>query len=103
MNTDIISAITKRLVLRFVYNGEERIVEPQTYGISRAGREVLRARQVGGGSRSRQSRIAKLFDLEKISALKKTGDRFAEALPEHNPDDSAMVRIFASLPLPKRK
>jgi hypothetical protein len=44
-----------------------------------------------------------LFDVEKISALKKTGDQFVEALPEHNPNDSAMVKIFASLPLPKRK
>ena len=103
MNREIVSAINERLVLRFVYHGEERVVEPQTYGVSIAGREVLRARQIGGGSRSGQSRIAKLFDLEKISALKKTGDRFAEALPEQNPNDSAMVRIFASLPLLKRK
>lgn len=103
MNKDIVSAIKKRLVLRFVYHGEERVVEPQTYGISKTGREVLRARQIGGGSRSGQSRIANLFDVEKISALKETGDQFAEALAEHNPNDSAMVKIFASLPRPKRK
>jgi hypothetical protein len=94
----IISAIKNKEVLSFSYNGVERIVEPQTYGISIAGHEVLRARQVGGGSRSGQSRIAKLFDLEKISGLEKTGEQFSEALSEHNPNDSAMVEVFASLP-----
>jgi hypothetical protein len=59
---------------------------------------VLRARQIGGGSRSGQSQIAKLFDLKKISALRKTGVHFERALPEHNPNDSAMAEIFASLP-----
>jgi hypothetical protein len=42
--------------------------------------------------------MAKLFDLSKIKGLEKTTQRFAEALPEHNPDDSAMVEIFATLP-----
>ena len=56
----ILSAIKSKQVLRFKYNGKERIVEPQTYGISIAGREVLRARQVGGESGSGQLRMAKL-------------------------------------------
>src|SRR5688572_19425855 len=85
MNHKIVSAIKKKVVLQFVYNGEVRVVEPQTYGISVTGREVLRARQIAGGSKSGQSRIAKLFEVEKISALKATGERFSEALPEHNP------------------
>jgi len=76
----ILSAIKNKQVLRFNYNGKERIVEPQTYGISIAGREVLRARQVGGESGSGQLRMAKLFDLEKISNLRKAGTAFAGAL-----------------------
>src|SRR5215472_1111295 len=87
----ILSAIKNKNILRFNYNGKERIVEPQTYGISIAGREVLRARQVGGSSTSGQVPIAKLFDLQKISNLRKDGSVFAEALPAHNPKDSAMV------------
>jgi predicted DNA-binding transcriptional regulator YafY len=39
----IISAIRRKLVLQFNYNGKLRTVEPQTYGLSTAGREVLRA------------------------------------------------------------
>jgi hypothetical protein len=103
MNKQLIAAIQEKLVLRFVYNGAERIVEPQTYGVSTAGKEVLRARQTGGESRSGQSRIAKLFEVEKISSLKKTGERFAQALPRHNPDDSAMVKVIATLPKSESK
>lgn len=97
----IISAIRDKALLKFIYNGELRVVEPQTYGLSNTGKEVLRAYQVSGGSRAGRSRMAKLFDLSKIKELEKTTRRFAEALPEHNPDDSAMVEIFATLPAPK--
>jgi hypothetical protein len=98
----ILSAIKNKEVLRFKYNGRERIVEPQTYGISIAGREVLRAYQIGGGSRSGQLRLAKLFELQKISNLRKAGTVFEKALPAHNPRDSAMVEVFATLAKPKK-
>jgi len=39
--------------------------------------------------------------LKKISGLRESGQTFQEALPAHNPDDSAMVEIFATLPAPK--
>jgi hypothetical protein len=99
-DSTIMSAIENKEVLRFVYSGKPRIVEPQTYGVSIAGREVLRGHQVGGGSASGRSRIAKLFDLAQMSDLGKTGARFSGALPEHNPRDSAMVEVFATLPKP---
>jgi hypothetical protein len=35
--------------------------------------------------------------------LKVTRETFLEALPEHNPNDSAMKIIFATLPLPSSK
>src|SRR4051794_33518452 len=60
-------AIETKSVLRFVYDGKERIVEPQTHGLSVKGKEVLRARQIGGDSRSGQAPVAKLFDVEKMS------------------------------------
>ena len=44
--------------------------------------------------------MAKLFDLNKISGLRKSGESFKQALPAHNPYDSAMVEIFATLPAP---
>ena len=98
----IISAIRNRNVLEFLYNGKMRTVEPQTYGLSTTGREVLRAyERTATTSGSKRSGTAKLFDLEKISNLRKAGTVFAAALSAHNPNDSAMVEVFATFPKPK--
>jgi predicted DNA-binding transcriptional regulator YafY len=97
----IISAIRRKSVLKFSYNGKLRTVEPQTYGLSTTGREVLRAYERPATNGAKRSGMAKLFDLKKISGLRESGQTFQEALPAHNPDDSAMVEIFATLPAPK--
>lgn len=91
-------AIENQCVLRFLYNGQARVVEPRTYGISTSGNEVLRGYQREGGSVSRTAARLKLFELAKISKLEMTGDRFASARPEHNPNDSAMIEVFATSP-----
>lgn len=96
----IISAIRRKSVLQFNYNGKMRIVEPQTYGLSTTGREVLRAWERPGSNGFKGSGMAKLFDLEKISGLRETGQTFPGALPAHNPDDAAMKEVFATLSKP---
>jgi hypothetical protein len=98
----LIAAINNREVLGFSYQGYLRLVAPQTYGMSHTGKYVLRAHQTRGESRSGQSKIAKLFDLAKISKLQKSGEHFKEALRSHNPQDSAMKVIFATLPKPSK-
>lgn len=97
----IISAIRRKSVLKFSYNGKLRTVEPRTYGLSTKGHEVLRAYERPASKSSKRSGMAKLFDLGKISGLRETGQTFQEALSAHNPNDSAMVEIFATLPAPK--
>jgi hypothetical protein len=99
----LIAAINGRGVLKFPYEGYARIVEPQTYGMTYTGRYVLRAYQASGESRSGVSKIAKLFDVAKISKLQPSGEHFKEALPSHNPQDSAMKVIFATLPKPSKR
>jgi hypothetical protein len=42
----------------------------------------------------------KLFALEKMERLHRTNTSFPQAQPGHNPHDSAMSPIIASLPLP---
>jgi hypothetical protein len=64
------SAIQKREVLRFFYEGFERIVEPQTYGMSFTDRYVLRALQTGGASESGQTRIANFRCRQNFEARK---------------------------------
>jgi hypothetical protein len=98
----IISAIRHKWVLQFSYNGKLRTVEPQTYGLSSTGRELLRAYERPAGGVARRSGMAKLFDLKSMSGIQKSGEIFAEALPAHNPQDSAMVAVFATLPKPKK-
>jgi hypothetical protein len=96
----IISAIRDLIVLEFVYNGQPRIVEPQTYGISTAGHPILRAYQRGA---SGQARGLRLFDLGKVSCLRKATERFSKARPGHNPNDSAMKEVIATLSFPERR
>lgn len=102
-DTRIIAAIRERRCLRFVYHGKERLVEPQTYGLSTTGKEVLRALQKSGGSASAPSRMAKLFMVEKIAELELIDQTFSQALTTHNPADSAMTKVFATLPKPGQK
>lgn len=78
-NPTLVSAIRDRAVLEFVYNGKSRVVEPQTYGVSHTGKEVLRAAETTGAGRRRNSAIAKLFEVAKIAGLKKT----ARTSPKH--------------------
>ena len=100
-NLLIISAIQRKSVLQFSYNGKLRTVEPQTYGISTTGREVLRGYERPVTKGAKRSAMAKLFDVEKMSGLRESGLSFRQALPAHNPEDSAMVEVFATLPAPK--
>jgi predicted DNA-binding transcriptional regulator YafY len=96
----IIDAIRNRKVVEFSYNGQPRIVEPQTYGVSTNGHPTLRGYQRAGGSVSGYTRGLRLFELAKILELRQTGERFAQARPEHNPNDSAMSKVIISLPVP---
>jgi len=96
----IIYAIRNRKLLEFSYNSRTRIVEPQSYGLSKKTNQLLmRGYQRAGGSVSGYTRGLRLFDVAKISSLRQTGERFAKAQPAHNPNDSAMSKVILSLPL----
>jgi hypothetical protein len=60
----IVQAIHERRRLRLRYNGTVRIVEPQCHGLGTRGTELLRVRQVSGGSYPEA-----LFDVAKIADL----------------------------------
>jgi YD repeat-containing protein len=91
------SAIEKHEVLRFTYDGHERLVEPQTFGMDWDDQDVLRAYQISGGCKSGQPVGLKLFAVAEIAGLRKTGQTFKGPRPEHNPNDSAMRTIYATL------
>ena len=102
MNTIICDAIEKKTVLSFRYKGSLRLVEPQCYGISSAGNEVLRAVQVNEGVHRAVDTIGKLFDVSKMLALNETGKHFTDPAPNHNPADKAMRVVYCCLPKKSR-
>jgi hypothetical protein len=98
-NPVLMSALKERRVLTFTYKGQPRVVEPQAYGLSVAGNQVLRAFQREGGSNSKSKENRKLFEVAAIQNLRKSNERFSGARPGHNPNDNAMVEVFAALPV----
>jgi len=95
----IIDALRNRKVLAFSYDGQPRIVEPQSYGLRKAAeRPVMRGFQRAGGSTTGYIRGIRLFELVKMSQLRQTGERFVKPQPEHDPNDSAISKVIISLP-----
>ena len=88
----ITHAIERRHRLRIVYNGEERIAEPQCLGESNPGRVVLRAYQIRGGSRPEA-----LLDVAKMTELEPLDEPFDKPGPHYKRNDSAMRRIISQL------
>ena len=92
VNQVLAGAIEQKRRLKFQYNGQARLVEPQCYGIGTRGTELLRAHQLRGG-REREP----LFDVSKISHLQVLDEEFHRPGPNYKKDDSAMKTIFAQL------
>jgi len=88
----IVQAIHERRRLRLRYNGTVRIVEPQCHGLGTRGTELLRVRQVSGGSYPEA-----LLDVAKIADLVVLDERFERPGPHYRKNDSAMKTIFAQL------
>ena len=92
MDQVLVRAIEQKRRLRFLYNGRERLVEPQCYGIGTRGTELLRAHQLQGGQEREP-----LFDISKIAGLKVLEEMFDRPGPHYKRNDSAMKTIFAQL------
>jgi len=91
---DVQRAIKGRKVVGFFYYGSYRIVEPFCLGVSQTGKVVLRAYQTGGGRERGSSRGWRLFDLEKVSGFRTTGQKFESVRPDYNPADRQMKEIY---------
>jgi hypothetical protein len=93
MNTTICHALEKRQRLQFIYNGKTRVVEPQCYGVSARGTELLRGYEVRGGVEMTN----KLYDLSKATSLTLLNEYFTLPGPNYQKNDSAMKTIFCEL------
>ncbi|MFC4309374.1 hypothetical protein ACFPN2_09805 [Steroidobacter flavus] len=87
----IVDAIKRRVLLRFRYNGRVRTVQPYCVGVSTAGRDVLRAIEVGG------ARFGKLWTLSEMSDVQVLEQTFTPDDPNYNPDDKGMTKIYCRI------
>lgn len=94
MNDVLILAIKSKLVIRFYYKNQLRVVEPFCYGVSTKGNDVLRGYQIGGYSESGPSPGWRLFRVEDMIAITITKESFDPDRREYNPADPAMARIY---------
>lgn len=92
MNELIVEAIKNKQRLRFLYHDRERIAEPQCYGISTKGKEILRVYQISGGAQREP-----LFEVGKMESLTLLNEYFTDTGPNYKRNDSAMKEIFAEL------
>lgn len=92
MNDTIHCAITNKQRMRFIYHDRLRITEPQCYGVSSTGKEVVRVYQISGGAQREP-----LFEVAKMENLSLINEYFTEPGPNYKRDDSAMKEIFCQL------
>lgn len=95
MNSKIIEAIEKQLLIEFQYEGESRTVEPHCYGLTTKGNEAIRAYQVDGYSSSggypwRMYTLSKVDDLEVL-------DETFEVRDDYKKGDKGMSKIYKEI------
>src|SRR5687767_13010209 len=97
MNSIICTAISKRMLLEFEYEGFRRVVAPYCHGVSTRDADVLRGVQVAGASRSGGLGFGKLWITAKMVSLRMSAKAFTPDDPHYNPDDSGMKHIHCRI------
>src|SRR4051812_7359335 len=97
MNVVICDAIRARRLLRFFYEGYERIVEPHVYGETSAGNEVLRGWLVRGWSKSDPEPGWRMFRLDGMQDVAAMAEAFEAARGGYNPEDTQIARVYCRL------
>ncbi|MDP9355596.1 MAG: hypothetical protein M3R02_10020 [Chloroflexota bacterium] len=69
------------------------LAELHCHGQNKNGKETLRADQFGGYSKSGNPKGRRLYDVEKIVGLRRTGATFASDRPSYDTNDSAMSYV----------
>ena len=97
MNVAICDAIRTRRLLRFVYDGYERVVEPHIYGINSANHEMLSCWLVGGWSRSEPEPGWRNYLVRDMADVHVLAESFDGPRPGYNPDDDAFRQRFCRI------
>jgi hypothetical protein len=97
MNVTICDAIRARRLLRFVYEGYERVVEPHYYGVNTAGHESVSGWLVGGWSASETEPGWRMFLVEGMRDVAASAEAFDGPREGYNADDPHYVRVYCQL------
>jgi len=89
----ICDAIRLKHVVRLVYHGGAREVEPYIYGRSATGDELLRAYQLQGVSRSGATAGWKMFRVADISSVSVTFEPFTAPRAGYDPVDTVIAFV----------
>jgi hypothetical protein len=89
----ICDAIRLRHVVRFLYHGGVREVEPHVYGRDAGGSELLRAYQLRGPSSSGQTGGWKMFHVEDMTDLAVTFESFTAPRAGYDPVDKIITFV----------
>jgi hypothetical protein len=97
MNVLICDAIRTRSLLRFIYDGYERVVEPHLYGINSANHEMLSCWLVGGWSASEAAPGWRNYLVREMHDIQVLAEKFDGARAGYNPEDTRMGQVFCRL------
>ncbi|HKG90650.1 MAG TPA: hypothetical protein VKA84_02090 [Gemmatimonadaceae bacterium] len=100
MNYLVCDAIRVRRLLRFIYDGYERIVEPHLYGINSANHEMLSAYLIAGWSASEGAPGWRSYLVRDMHDIHVLAEPFPRPRPGYNPFDRRMRQIYCRIELP---
>jgi hypothetical protein len=89
----ICDAIRLKRVVRFLYHGAVREVEPHVYGRDAGGSELLRAYQLRGHGDSGETEGWKMYHVEEISNLAVTFEPFMAPRAGYTPVDRIITFV----------
>ena len=92
----ICDAIDQMRLIEFTYHGNQRVVEPHTFGNDTKGHDALRAFQVGGYSSS-GSYDWKMFHTSDMMNVRISEQSFSSARPKYRRGDSGFDTIYCQL------
>ncbi|WP_143413127.1 WYL domain-containing protein [Haematobacter genomosp. 1] len=93
LSAQISQAIRDRQVIRFMYNGKAREVEPHLLGVDKSGDVTLSGWQVLGGT----GQGWRDFHVSKLSGLATVGRSFSGARPGYNANDRTLRQVLCRL------
>ncbi len=94
---ELCHAIGARRVVRFIYNGYLRVVEPHAYFVTTKGHQVLRAFQRNYGGLTPQPGWH-VFRVDMLTGFMPTTITFPTARMDYSPNDRLMQAFFVRLP-----